>query len=136
GIGIEKGRLQDRGRESDLVGQRVVIGVHRLRRHVPQRAVDRLGETRQLELMLELAGAHRIAEQVAALHLERRVIDIFVGVADARLEGGQLGQRLLLGRLVHPGRGGDAVLIGAAEILDQLRHLLLGGRRIIFRDVD
>ena len=35
GIRIEIGRLQDRGGEGDLVGERVVIGVHRLRRHAP-----------------------------------------------------------------------------------------------------
>ena len=66
GVRIEIGRLQDRRREGDLVGERVVIGVHRLRRHAPQRAIDRLGEALQLELMLELARAHRVAEQVAA----------------------------------------------------------------------
>ncbi len=36
GIGVEERRLQDRGRNRDLVHRRVVISVHRLRGHFPQ----------------------------------------------------------------------------------------------------
>src|SRR5690606_25589605 len=42
GVGIEERRLQDGGREDDLVGGGAVVGVHRLRAHAPFAAVDRL----------------------------------------------------------------------------------------------
>ena len=43
---------------------RVVISVHRLRGHVPQGAVDRVGEALELELPLEILGRERIGERI------------------------------------------------------------------------
>jgi hypothetical protein len=44
GLGVEERRLQDRGREHDLVHPRVVVGVDRLRGHQPLVVVDRFAE--------------------------------------------------------------------------------------------
>src|SRR5262245_45080270 len=57
-------------------------------------------------------------------------------MSDARLERRELRQRRLLCRLVHPRRAGDALLVGRAEVLDELGHLLLGRRWVILRDVN
>ena len=101
-VGVEIGRLKDRRGERDLVLGRVVICVIGLRQHVPQRAIDRLGEALQLKVPVELLGADRVTEQVVALHHHRRIIDIFDRVAEARIEARELRQRSLAGRLVHP----------------------------------
>ena len=67
GVQVEERRLQDRGREDDLVHARVVVGVDRLRRHAPLVAVDRLAELGEVAGGLERGGARAdVADQVVA----------------------------------------------------------------------
>ena len=63
---VEERRLQNAGREVDLVLERVVVRVDRRRRHPPFGPVDRLADLRQLRGGLECVGALRVAERVAA----------------------------------------------------------------------
>ena len=59
GVEVEERRLQDRGREDDLVHPRVVVRVHRLRRHQPLGPVDRLAELGQVTRRLDRDRAAR-----------------------------------------------------------------------------
>ena len=61
---VEEGRLQDAGREHDLVLEAAVIGVHRRRAHRPFLAVDRLAEVAQLIIPLEGGAALDVAVEV------------------------------------------------------------------------
>ena len=72
GVGVEERPLQDAGREADLVGARVVVGVHGLRQHEPLVAVDGRADLAQLAVGLERRGGEHVAEQVVGADLERR----------------------------------------------------------------
>ena len=61
---VEERRLQDGGREDDLVADRVVVGVDGLRGHLPVLGIDRLADLAQLELETADRGADDVAEQV------------------------------------------------------------------------
>ena len=85
---IEEGRLEDAGREHDLVVRRVVIGVHGGGGHAPERAVRRLVDPLVGPLDLEHLRATGVAEVVVAPHLDRAVVLPVLGVAHlARVEG-------------------------------------------------
>ena len=133
GVRIEEGRLQDRRREDDLVVGRVVIGVHRLRRHAPFVLVDRPVHAVQLELPAETPHPLDVSEQVVGADFKTRIVAPFVRIADL---DGEFRQLLLgggLGRVAHPGQVVDAVRQRQAQVGDQLLHLGLGlGREIAF----
>ena len=67
----EERRLEDARREDHLVERRVVVGVHRRRRHLPLGAVDRLADLRELALAPRTATA-RIALATYDLRSTRR----------------------------------------------------------------
>ena len=65
GIGIEEGRLQDRGREDDLVPHRIGVGVDLHRSHAPFAPVDGPAELVEVAVpILELGRAHDVADEV------------------------------------------------------------------------
>ena len=63
-VRLEERVLQDRGREHDLVHQRVVVRVDGLRRHVPLVAVDRLADLAELAVVLVDVRAPHVADEV------------------------------------------------------------------------
>ena len=102
GLGVEERRLQDRGREHDLVHPGVVVGVDGLRRHEPLVAVDRAAELGQVAVVLGGVAALVVAEQVVAGDVERGVVAPRLRVADLRGELVELLQRPLPGlRLIQ-----------------------------------
>ena len=136
GLGVEERRLQDRGREHDLVHARVVVGVDRLRGHQPLVAVDRLADLGQLLVRLPLARPQHVAEQVVGLHVQRRVVLPRVRVADLGRELGELRQRPLPGRRAHPVERRDALPVRLDEVRDEGDHPLLGRRGEVPLDVE
>ena len=131
GVRIEERRLQDRGRERDLVHQRVVVGVDRLRVHAPLVAIDRLAEARDLAVPLELA--RRCARSRSSLPFstaKRRVVAPLRRIADARIEGRELLLRFGARRVVHPRQRLEALAHRRAQVGDELVHLALcpGGK--------
>ncbi len=66
GVGIEEGRLQDAGREHDLVERRIVIGVVGRRRHAPFGAVDRLIDALRMAVPFEFSGVLNRRDQIVA----------------------------------------------------------------------
>ncbi len=136
GLGIEERRLQDRGREHDLVHGRVVVGVHRLGRHAPLGAVDRAAQPPGAALPLELFGPLGVAVEVVRRDLQGGVVAPSVGIGDLDGEVGELVQRLLLGHRGHPVELLDARGEGALQVVDQLQHLGLGLGREVALDVE
>ena len=135
GIGIEEGRLQDRGREDDLVPGEVGIGVDGHRRHEPFAAVHRSAELVDVALMLELVGAHDVAGEVATLDDQRRIVAPLVGIADLGREGGELGPRARLGLRRHPGEVLDAAVHRGEDIVHQPVGRGLGLGREVALDI-
>ena len=102
---VEERRLQDAGREVDVVLERVVVGVDRGRRHASTRRSTGLPILRSCARLLERVGALGVAEGVAAHDLHARVVAPLVGIADLVGDGGQLVERLLLGGLASSRAG-------------------------------
>ena len=126
GAAVEERRLQDSRREDDLVVARVVVRVHRGRRHAPERAVGRLVDPRHRASDLEHLRAQRVSEVVVALHLDRAVVLPGVRVADlAGAEGCQLRERLRLGLRGHPIQALDVLAHRGGDRLDHLLHARL-----------
>ena len=133
GAHVEERRLQDRGREHDLVHRAAVIRVHGLRRHAPLGVVDRFAQFLDIAVVAEGRGAHRVAHQVVALDAQARVIAPFVRIADLGRELGQLGARFLLGRRAHPLQVVDRLAVGDDQVLDQYFHARFAlGREMLF----
>ena len=136
GVGMEERRLEDGGREHDLVHRGVVVRVDRLRGHVPLVAVDGGADLGQLAVHGDGERAAGVAEQVGGVGLQRGVVLELLGVADLRGERGELLQRPLLGGVAHPRQRADALAVGRDEVVDELAHALLGGGRELGADVD
>ncbi len=129
------GRLQDGGGEHDLVGGGVVIGVHRLGRHAPLRAVHRLVQPRHLAAPLEGVGPLDVAIEVGGADLEPGVVAPLVRIADLDRHGLQLGLGLRLGLRAHPVERLDALAERGAKVLDQVTDLGLGLGREVAGDI-
>ncbi len=123
------------GREADLVGAGVVVGVHGLRQHEPLVAVDRGADLAQLAVGLERGRGQHVAEQVVGADLQRGVVAELLRVADLRDERVQLLEGPLLGLLGHPVEVGDRATVGLEQVGDQLVHHLLRARREVPGDV-
>ena len=135
-IGLEERVLQDRRGEHDLVHERVVVRVDRLRRHVPLVAVDRLADLVELALVLEHVRAGDVADEVGGVDLEARVVLPLDRVADLGREGVELREGALARLGAHPLELGDALPVRLDEVRDELVHRLLRRRREVPLDVD
>ncbi len=133
---VEERRLQDGGREDDLVHARIVVGVHRLRCHEPFGPIDRAAQALQAPLVVPGASPGQVAESVVTVDLELRVVFPLVRVADLRRELLAFFLRLGLGRVRHPIEVVDGDLEGAQQVPNQLIHALLGVGREMALDVD
>src|SRR3546814_6499424 len=94
----------------ELVGQRVVGRVDRLRAHTPFSLVHRLADLADIPLVVELARGEHVVEVALATGLEAGPVAPLVRVAHARVEGLPLLQRLVLGLRAHPRQVLDAQL--------------------------
>ena len=135
GVRGEERLLQDAGREADLVGAGVVVGVDGLRQHEPLVAVDRRADLGELAVGLERRRRGDVAEQVVGADLERGVVAELLRVADLGPEGVELLVGPLLGLLGHPVEPRDRLAVGREQVGDQLVHQRLGARREVPGDV-
>ena len=123
---VEEGRLQNAGGEADLVGRRVVIGIHRLRRHVPLVAIDGLVELGANHLLdLPFVACQDVA-QVAVANLQGGVVFPLIGVAHLHVEGVELVLCHLLRLVAHPVLHGDTLAERHLQVGHQALHALLG----------
>ena len=89
-IFIEERRLQNAGREINVIVWRAVIGVHGWRRHAPLFLVQRLANLIEIALDFKRARSLDIANKIAAHDLHRTVVAPGVRVADFVGDGMQL----------------------------------------------
>src|SRR5437868_8006582 len=75
---VEEWRLQNAGREHDLVAARIIISVYGWRRHAPFAAIDRLADLRHLPGALEDFAAQYIHRIRIAIDREQRIIAPFI----------------------------------------------------------
>ena len=131
----EERRLQDRGREDDLVHLGVVVSVHRLRVHVPLVPVHRTPEFVHLVVVVPPAGRPNRGDEVAGDEPHVRVVLPDVRVPDLRGEHLELGVRLLLGLVRHPVQTVDRLLEGREQVVDEFEHARLVLRREVLSHV-
>ena len=123
---VKERGLEDRGGEHDLVLGGVVVGVDRLGSHVPLVAVDGAAQLGPLAVGgVRVGGPHVVHERGGGVQVQCRVVAPLHGVADLRVEGRQLGQRLDLGVLAHPVEASDRLAVGVEEALDERIHRFL-----------
>ena len=126
---IEKWRLQDTGREVDVVERRIVIGVDRRRRHAPLFFVDRLAQLSVVVIALVDGALVQIFNVLFAIHLYARIVAPLFRVADLVADRRQLDLGGLPRLLAHPRQRLDVFAQRFFERGHQLVHALLGGGR-------
>ena len=129
-------RLEDAGREVHVVHRGAVIGVHRLRRHVPLAAIHRLADLRQQARRLELHRPRDVAAEVVASELDRRIVTPPVRVADLVRHRLQLLQRQRAGGRGHPLQRLEVLLHRVLDPEHHLQGLPLELRREVLLDED
>ena len=90
-VAVEVGRLQQAGRESFGVGGEDDDRADNLRIDSPLVRVGRLCKVGEIAHAIEGFRAAHVAEGIAAHDIERRIVDPFIGIAEANPESGQLG---------------------------------------------
>ena len=128
---VKKRRLQDGGRENDLVQRRVVVGVDCLRCHAPFTAINRPPGLGRQALPFEACRSLHITQRITGQDGPPAVITPMVRVANL---GGVLAQLVLrqrLGLRRHPRQAGDR----RPESRQQILHQQLHARLVLGREV-
>ena len=139
GVGIEEGRLQDAGREGDLVEQRVVGGVDRLRRSFPTSARSTgLGSRDSCRFQLELGRRDSmLPSRSSRIDADRRNSrSTRSGWPMRGSNASSLASASAPGLLVHPVELLQPLGEGGAQIADQLVHLPPALGREVALDID
>ena len=136
GVEVEERRLQDRGREDDLVHPRVVVGVDRLGRHEPLVAVDRLAELARLR-----SSSNAAARRTLPTRSSRRISApssraTCRGSRSSGVNLASFSRASLAGLGAHPVEGTDVLAVGLDQVLDQFLHPVLGRGREVPLDVE
>ena len=113
-------RLQDSGREVDVVHLRIVVGVDGDGRHHPLVPVDGLTDLLDVARGLKLGKAQNVASEVTTLNLHAGVVAPLIRVSDLVVDAVQFDERLLFGGGAHPVKVVDLALHG---LLNQLGHV-------------
>ncbi len=128
GGGVEDRRLQDAGREHDVL-QVAAVRVVDLRRHAPVAPVDRPLAAPDHEGPVVGGGRAHVGHQIVAADDDAGVVAPLVGVAHLDGDRVELAQRLGLGAGAHPGQRLHVRAERLLEVDGQRRHAGLGGRR-------
>ena len=130
GVGVVERRLENGGREADFVGRGIVVGVHRLGRHVPLVLVHGLAQFRNVVGRIPGVGLDDVLPvALRRVDLQRRVVLPLVGIADLHGEGREFLLRLGFRGVGHPVEGGDVLTEGRLQVLHHVEHpglVLLG----------
>ena len=127
-IHIEEWRLQDTSRETNLVGGRVVISIHRLGSHEPFILIYRLVQLGLYHILnLPFVDSKHVAE-VAVANLQFAVILPLIGIAYLYIECIQLLACHFLCLVAHPILNINTFTQGNLQVAHQFFHTLLGCR--------
>ena len=129
GLHVEERRLQDRGRENDLVGEWIVVSIDGLRRHDPFGLVDGPIDLGEFAPDIDHARIHDVADEVVRLECKTGIFLPFVRIGDLHGEIADLFQRSLACVRAHPVEFADADLEGLQQVADQLVHAAFCFRR-------
>src|SRR5665213_1800356 len=133
---VEEGRLEDRGREDDLIESGVVVGVDHLGRHEPLVAIDRRTDLRQISLELELRSRTNVGENIIRVDPQCRIVAPPHRVTDLRRERVEFLEGPTTRRLPHPLQIGDALSVRLDEVRDEFIHTRLHFGRVVAFHVD
>ena len=124
--------MEDRCGEDDFVLRGVVVGVDRLRCHVPLVAVDRAAQLGPFAVGgVGVGGAHVVDDGSLRIQVQGRIVAPLDGVADLGVEGCQLVECLGLRVFAHPVEAADRLAVGVKEAAHQCVHRFLGvGREV------
>ena len=131
-VHIEERSLQNSGRETDFVGCRVIISIHRLRCHQPFVLVNRFACFSNHIIEIPLAGTVDIGPIRIIFDFQSRVIFPFIRITDLYMEGSQFLQRFHLCRFAHPFQCFNTLTQRALQVLHQCNHTFFGSGREIF----
>ena len=135
-VRIVERRLENRSREADFVGRRVVIGIHRLRAHQPFSLVHRFSEASQVVLYTpESSLADVLVVACRRVYVERGIILPLVRIAYFYGESIQFLVSLCLGGITHPVKRVDVLGEGGLDVRYHFRHSFLVLCREIFRHI-
>ena len=127
GLRVEERILQDACREANLIGRGVVVGVHRLRCHMPLVTVNGLASL-LVDMLHEIPvahGQHVFVVRLRRVDLQLRIVGPLVRIANLHIERVQLLMGVLLRGVTHPLLSIDALAEGNLQIAHQRLHLLL-----------
>ena len=120
GLGVEEWGLEDRRGEDDFVLRGVVVGVDRLRSHVPLVAVDRAAQLGPFAVGgVGVGGAHVVDDGSLRIQVQGRIVAPLDGVTDLGVEGCQLVERFDLRVFAHPVEAADRLAVGIEEAAHQ-----------------
>ena len=119
GVGVVERRLENGGREADFVGRGIVVGVHRLGRHV-----HGLAQFRNVVGRIPGVGLDDVLPvALRRVDLQRRVVLPLVGIADLHGEGREFLLRLGFCGVGHPVEGGDVLTEGRLQVLHHVEYI-------------
>ena len=130
-VRIVERRLQDAGRENNFVQLRIVVRVHRRRRHPPFATIHRLADLAPVARGGPLIGRAHVLQILTGRHAERRVILPLVGESDLLGERSELRQCLRFCRRAHPVQLLDPVV----QLVHEVHHDLERARLCFRREV-
>src|SRR3989344_951669 len=107
----EVGRLEDGGREGDLVCSRIIVGVYCLRIHMPFAAVHRLLKLAHITSLFISRTPQNISEVIIWSNQETSIVLPLVWVTDLAHHHREFLERTLLRSRAHPVELLDAVAI-------------------------
>ena len=135
-VGAEERRLEDAGREHDLVEQRVVVRVDDVRRAAPTRPCRPAAPGAQLAAGTRTRRRAAGSRRTSRARRQRRVVAPLVGVADLERERRRASRAPPRGSPPHPRAGADRRAHRAQQVLDEVLAAVLGRRREGLRDVE
>src|SRR5207237_5879633 len=107
----------------------------RRRSHSPLGAIDRFSDLLKLAVDLEIFSAGRVKDEWTPIDLKQRIIAPFVGVTDLDGKSGELFERLLFRRLVHPFECFDPIAQGFFQVIYQFQRTRFRFWREIIGDI-
>ena len=127
GFGVKERALQDASGETDLIGGRIIIGIHRLRCHVPIITIHRFAYTMVIVPFLPETATltHVLIVRFFGVYLKGSKVCPLVRIAHLHIEGIQLEKCIHLRRVVHPVLCCDTFAKGYLQILHECQHALL-----------
>ena len=134
GLWIKEGRLKNGRGENNFVHRRVVVGIDRLRCHMPFTTIDGAAQLIPATLNVEPSRGLDSINKGKRLHLQRGVVNPTIGVANLRGESGEFLKSCCSRFFTHPVTGGQSLVIGLKERMDKLVHDCLVFRREVARD--